>query len=114
VTHPLHACTALAAAQLDAAVSIVRRAYATGSHISRNHPSRQFVNKHTDIAESVYTGGDVALADALWRSMINAGVLSGILYIASSSVTVPEPEIRPEAIHAIGLWFPPGQMLYST
>ncbi len=73
---------------------------------------RQFVNKCTDISEYVYTGGDAALADALWRSMINAGVHSGVLYIASA--TVSEPEIRPDAIHAIGLWFPPGQLLYST
>jgi len=77
--------------------------------ITLQFASRQFV---TDIAESVYTGGDAALADALWRSMINAGVHSGVLYIASA--TVPEPEIRPEAIHAFGLWFPPGQLLYST
>ncbi|KAH9054098.1 hypothetical protein EDB87DRAFT_1834962 [Lactarius vividus] len=82
-------------AQLDAVVSIVTRAYAT------------------DISEYVYTGGDAALANALWRSMINAGVHSGVLYVASD-VTVSEPEIRPEAIHAIGLWFPPGQLLYST
>lgn len=81
-------------AQLDAAVSIATRAYAT------------------DIAENVFTGGDAALADALWRSMINAGVHSGVLYVAST--TVPESEIRPEEIHAIGLWFPPGQLLYST
>ncbi|KAI9439476.1 hypothetical protein BJY52DRAFT_1321967 [Lactarius psammicola] len=46
--------------------------------------------------------------------MINAGVHSGVLYIASATQVVPEPEIRPEAIHAIGLWFPPGQLLYST
>ncbi|KAF8264495.1 hypothetical protein EI94DRAFT_1592818, partial [Lactarius quietus] len=65
-----------------------------------------------DIAESVYTGGDAALADALWRSMLNAGAHSGVLYIAS--VTILEPEVRPEAINAIGLWFPPGKLLYST
>ncbi|KAH8989977.1 hypothetical protein EDB92DRAFT_2000527 [Lactarius akahatsu] len=82
-------------AQLDAVVSIATKAYAS------------------DISEYVYTGGDTALAGALWRSMINAGVHSGVLYVASA-VTVPEPEIRPEAIHAIGLWFPPGQQLYST
>ncbi|KAH9026002.1 hypothetical protein EDB84DRAFT_1563853 [Lactarius hengduanensis] len=63
------------------------------------------VNK--DLAECVYTGGDTALAGALWRSMINAGVHSGVLYVASA-VTVPEPEIRPEAIHAYWAVVPPG------
>lgn len=107
-------CTALAAAQLDAVVSIATRAYATGKcpAITVHFASRRLLIKGTDIAEDVYTGGDAALADSLWRSMINAGLHSGVLYIASA--TVPEPEIRPEAIHAIGLWFPPGQMLYST
>jgi hypothetical protein len=70
--------------------------------------------KHTDIAQNVYTGGDTALADVLWRSMINAGVYSGVLYVASAPGTIPEPDIRPEEIHAIGLWLPPGQLLYST
>jgi len=81
-------------AQLDAAVSIATRAYAA------------------DLAQNVYTGGDATLVDALWHSMINAGVYSGILYVAS--LTIPEPEMRPEAIHAIGLLLPPGQLLYST
>lgn len=70
--------------------------------------------KHTDIAQNVYTGGDASLADALWRSMINAGVYNGVLYVASVTGTISEPDIRPEAIHAIGLWLPPGQLLYST
>lgn len=82
-------------AQLDAVVAIATRAYAT------------------DIAENVYTGGDAALPDALWRSMIKAGVHSGVLYVASTTV-LSGPEIRPDAIHSIGLWFPPGKLLYST
>lgn len=82
-------------AQLDAVVAIATRAYAT------------------DIAESIYTGGDAALVDAFWRSMINAGVHSGVLYVASTTVLAGS-EIRPEAIHSIGLWFPPGKLLYST
>ena len=68
----------------------------------------------TDIAESVYTGGDASLADALWRSMINAGAQSGVLYVASTTTVLAGSEIRPEAIHSIGLWFPPGKLLYST
>ena len=67
----------------------------------------------TDIAESVYTGGDASLADALWRSMINAGAQSGVLYVASTT-DLAGSEIRPEAIHSVGLWFPPGKLLYST
>ncbi|KAI0295626.1 hypothetical protein B0F90DRAFT_1820375 [Multifurca ochricompacta] len=73
--------------QLDLVVNILIRAYAG------------------DIAEQVFTGGDPALADLVWRSMIKAGVHSGVLYVAST---------EPESINAIGLWFPPGQLLYAT
>jgi hypothetical protein len=105
-------CIALAAAQLDAVVAIATRAYATGAHIT-HFESRPLLIKPTDIAESIYTGGDAALVDAFWRSMINAGVHSGVLYVASTTVLAGS-EIRPEAIHSIGLWFPPGKLLYST
>ncbi len=101
----------------------------TPIHVHTYDPNPTHTHTHTDIAENVYTGGDATRADAVWRSMLNAGAHSGVLYVASSAPepdvhsgvlyvasSAPEPDVhmRPEAMHAIGLWFPPGQMLYST
>ncbi|KAI0262314.1 hypothetical protein BC834DRAFT_972106 [Gloeopeniophorella convolvens] len=77
--------------QIDKAVAVAASAYAG------------------DIAEQVFTGGNPALADLLWRGMIRAGALSGAIYVAA-----PADDADPTAIRALAVWFPPGQLLYST
>ncbi|KAI0262297.1 hypothetical protein BC834DRAFT_845098 [Gloeopeniophorella convolvens] len=62
-----------------------------------------------DIAEQVLTGGNPALADLLWRGIVRAGALSGSIYVAA-----PAGDTDPHAIRAFAVWFPPGQLRYST
>ncbi|KAI0067422.1 hypothetical protein BV25DRAFT_1819748 [Artomyces pyxidatus] len=74
-------------AQLDAIVDLCVRAY------------------DGDIMTKIFTGDDSTLSDPLWRSMIRAGIHSGVLYVASDGA---------DEIHSFGVWFGPGQTLYAT
>ncbi|KAI0262324.1 hypothetical protein BC834DRAFT_1043499 [Gloeopeniophorella convolvens] len=77
--------------EIDEAVALSVRAYAG------------------DISEKVFTNGDATRADLLWRGLIRAGAHSGELYAAA-----PADDDTPGAMRALAVWFPPGQLVYST
>ncbi|TFY66314.1 hypothetical protein EVG20_g4770 [Dentipellis fragilis] len=54
---------------------------------------------------TVLTGNNWNLADPFFRSIIRAGALAGAVYIATD---------KTDRILAVGVWFGPGQELYST
>ncbi|KAI0043710.1 hypothetical protein FA95DRAFT_1574934 [Auriscalpium vulgare] len=75
-------------AQVDEAVALCLKAY------------------DGDIANNILTGGDPALADPAWRALVRAGNHSGVVFVASSDGS--------DEIQSIGIWFPPGQTVFST